>query len=245
MTALEPELLLRAYSVGVFPMADSRDDRSVYWVEPKRRAILPLDGFRLSRSLTKTIKSDRYRVTRDLEFAGVMRGCADRPETWISHGIEDAYLELHRRGHAHSVECWDAAGALVGGLYGVKLGRAFFGESMFSRGRDASKVALAALVARLRVGCFSLLDCQFITPHLASLGAIEVKRDLYVSLLTAAVTPAFGREASPALAAAPPAFDRLDAMSRETSASSSSSSSAAGSGSTPGKLIVQALGHTS
>ena len=242
MTApLEPDLLLRAYSVGVFPMADSRHDASVYWVEPKRRAILPLDGFQLSRSLAKTIRNDRFRVTRDADFAGVMEGCADRAETWISHGIEASYLELYRRGHAHSVECW-LGDRMVGGLYGVKLGGAFFGESMFSLERDASKVALAWLVARLRVGGYSLLDCQFITPHLASLGAIEIRRDLYVSLLSAAVAPAMAPRAAGAGPA--PSFDRLDAMLRERSPSSSASS-VSGSDATPGKLIAQLLGQTS
>ena len=187
MTApLEPDLLLRAYSVGVFPMADSRHDASVYWVEPKRRAILPLDGFQLSRSLAKTIRNDRFRVTRDADFAGVMEGCADRAETWISHGIEASYLELYRRGHAHSVECW-LGDRMVGGLYGVKLGGAFFGESMFSRETDASKVALVALVERLLERDFTLLDTQYQTPHLARFGAIEIPRREYERRLAAAL----------------------------------------------------------
>ncbi|RZM03090.1 MAG: leucyl/phenylalanyl-tRNA--protein transferase, partial [Sphingomonas sp.] len=176
MEMLDPQLVLGAYSVGVFPMADDRDAASVYWVEPRRRAILPLDGFRLSRSLRKRIVSDRFRVTVDTAFERVVQLCAEsvegRPETWINAGIERVFVTLHAMGFAHSVECWDGD-RLVGGLYGLALGRAFFGESMVSRATDASKVALAALVARLKAGGFTLLDCQFQTSHLESLGAIE------------------------------------------------------------------------
>jgi len=146
MGALDPRMVLGAYAVGVFPMADHRAADSVYWVEPKRRAILPLDGFRMSRSLRKTIAADRYRVTADTAFPAMIQLCAesaiDRPETWISGEIEAVFTALHRLGHAHSIECWDGD-RLVGGLYGLALGRAFFGESMVSRARDASKVALA------------------------------------------------------------------------------------------------------
>ncbi|RED15049.1 leucyl/phenylalanyl-tRNA--protein transferase [Parasphingopyxis lamellibrachiae] len=188
---LDPNMLLRAYAVGVFPMADSRDADEVFWVEPKMRAVLPLDGFQLSRSLAKTLKSDRFRVTRDTAFGEVVSACAeaqpDRPDTWINPAIESAYGELHRRQHAHSIECWQD-GKLVGGLYGVQLGRAFFGESMFSRVSNASKVALAHLVARMKTGGFALLDCQFMTDHLASLGAIEISKDDYTSLLDAALS---------------------------------------------------------
>lgn len=172
-------------------MADSRDADEVYWVEPKMRAILPLDGFQLSRSLAKTLRSDRFRVTRDTAFGQVVGACAetrpDRPDTWINPAIESAYGELHRRHHAHSIECWQD-GKLIGGLYGVRLGRAFFGESMFSRVSNASKVALAHLVARMKTGGFTLLDCQFMTDHLASLGAIEISKDDYTSLLDAALS---------------------------------------------------------
>ena len=186
MRPLDPNLLLRAYAAGIFPMADSRDAQSVYWVEPEMRGILPLDGFRLSHSLAKTVRSDRFAVTADRAFGRVIAACAeatpDRPATWINRQIETACSELHLRGHAHSIECWEGE-TLVGGLYGVSLGGAFFGESMFSRRRDASKVALAHLVARLRFGTYRLLDCQFITDHLASLGAIEIPRDDYVSVL--------------------------------------------------------------
>jgi leucyl/phenylalanyl-tRNA--protein transferase len=183
MAVLDPDLLLRAYSIGVFPMADSRDAREVFWVEPRRRAIIPLDDFRLSRSLRKIVRSGRFAVTSDTGFAQVVRHCADREETWINSGIEQSYNQLHSLGHAHSIECWQGED-LVGGLYGVKLGAAFFGESMFSLRADASKVALAWLVARLKVGGFRLLDCQFMTEHLRSLGAVEVTQKDYVSRLS-------------------------------------------------------------
>lgn len=183
---LDPALVVRAYGMGVFPMADSRDADAIYWVEPKLRGVLPLDGFHCARSLRKIILADRFRVTVDQDFAGILRLCAesaaDRPDTWINGAIERAFVELHRQGHAHSIECWDGD-RLAGGLYGLALGRAFFGESMVTRVRDASKVALAHLVARLKAGGFRLLDCQFITDHLASMGAIEIPRDDYVALL--------------------------------------------------------------
>jgi leucyl/phenylalanyl-tRNA--protein transferase len=193
MTWLDPKLVLGAYAVGVFPMADHRAADSIYWVEPKRRAILPLDGFHLSHSLRKTITSDRFRVTADTAFDRIIALCADaaadRPDTWINPGIERAFIDLHAMGYAHSIECWDED-RLVGGLYGLALGRAFFGESMVSRARDASKVALAWLVARLRIGGFELLDCQFQTDHLASLGAIEISRRDYLAGLSSAVNGA-------------------------------------------------------
>jgi leucyl/phenylalanyl-tRNA---protein transferase len=172
-------------------MADSRDAPSVYWVEPKTRAIMPLDGFHLSRSLKKTLLSGRFKTTVNRVFGEVVSLCAeaadDRPDTWINVQIERAVALLHARGHAHSVETWHD-GVLVGGLYGISLGRAFFGESMVSRATDASKVALAHLVARLRAGGFTLLDCQFQTSHLASLGAIEVSRADYISSLDGALS---------------------------------------------------------
>jgi len=169
-------------------MADSRDAAKVFWVEPRRRAIIPLDGFRLSHSLRKRVRSGVYTVTCDTAFAEVVEQCAARDETWINASIEQSYLRLHRLGHAHSVECW-ADGELVGGLYGVKLGGAFFGESMFSTRTDASKVALAWLVARLIAGGFKLLDCQFMTDHLRSLGAIEISQKDYLARLAAALSP--------------------------------------------------------
>lgn len=198
MTALDPQLVLGAYAVGVFPMADHRDAAGVYWVEPKERAILPLDTFRPSRSLRKTITADRFRVTADAAFEAVIELCAEatgnRPETWINRGIEEVFVTLHRLGHAPSIECWDGE-RLVGGLYGLALGRAFFGESMVSRATDASKVALAWLVARLKAGGFTLLDCQFQTDHLASLGAIEISRRDYLALLGEALGAAGGAAA--------------------------------------------------
>ena len=190
--AIDLDLLLKAYASGIFPMADARDDPDVFWVEPKARAVIPLDNFQMSRSLRKTIRSDRFRVTADTAFADVIDICAtqaaDRKETWINAEIEEAFVQLHQLGHAHSIECWQAdettgEDRLVGGLYGLAIGGAFCGESMFSRSRDASKVALAWLVARLNVGGFELLDCQFMTDHLASLGAIEISQDEYVNKL--------------------------------------------------------------
>ena len=186
---IDPDLLMRAYRMGVFPMADARDDPEVFWVEPRMRAILPLDGFRLSASLAKALRRDRYTVTCNRGFDAVVAACAEsapgRSETWISGRIAASYRALHRRGCAHSIECW-RDGDLVGGLYGVGFDRVFCGESMFSRARDASKVALAWLVAALRNGGAELLDCQFITPHLASLGAIEISQADYLARLRAA-----------------------------------------------------------
>lgn len=186
---IDPLVLLQAYSIGVFPMADDRDAEEVYWVEPKRRAIMPLDGFHLSHSLSRTIRRDHFRVTANRAFAQIVALCAqaapDRPSTWINHQIEQAYGYLHEHGFAHSIEVWEGD-ELVGGLYGVALGRAFFGESMVSRRTDASKVALAWLVARLRVGGFTLLDCQFMTDHLRTMGAEEISQRDYLQLLGAA-----------------------------------------------------------
>src|SRR5690348_4928384 len=183
---LTPELLLQAYRAGVFPMAERRNDPNLFWVSPDARGILPLDGFHLPKRLARTIRSDRFTVTIDTAFREVMQLCAapapDRDESWINAEILSLYTALHQKGHAHSVECW-REGKLVGGLYGVKIGAAFFGESMFSRERDASKVALAHLVARLKAGGFRLLDTQFITSHLAQFGAIEIPRDTYLVLL--------------------------------------------------------------
>lgn len=191
MHPLTPELLLKAYAVGVFPMADRRDAEDVYWVEPKRRGILPLGAFHLPRRLARTLRQDRFEVSADRDFMGVISGCAQpaagRGETWINDAIIEAYAALARRGQAHSIEVW-REGRLVGGLYGVELGAAFFGESMFSLERDASKVALAHLVARLRMGGFTLLDTQFLTTHLAQFGTIEIGREPYRALLSDAVS---------------------------------------------------------
>ena len=178
MTPLTPDLLLSAYRQGVFPMAEGRDDPAVFWVDPRRRGNVPLAGFPLSRSLARTIRRGRFAWTLDAAFAEVVDGCAAREETWISGTIRDLYAALHRRGAGRSVEVWEGD-ALVGGVYGVAIGGAFFGESMFSRRTDASKVALAVLVERLRAGGFRLLDAQFLSPHLASLGAVEVSRAEY------------------------------------------------------------------
>lgn len=194
MSRLDPRLLLQCYAAGIFPMADSRDAAELFWVEPRNRAIIPLERFHMSRSLKRTIRSGRFQVTRDRDFASVIAACANREETWINAEIESAMLALHASGHAHSIEVWHANSQsgergqeLVGGVYGVRLGRAFFGESMFSTMTDASKVALAWLVARLKVGGFTLLDCQFMTDHLASLGAVSVSRTDYLTLLSAAL----------------------------------------------------------
>jgi leucyl/phenylalanyl-tRNA--protein transferase len=183
---ITPDILLRAYSIGLFPMAESRESESLFWVEPDARGVFPLDGLKVSRSLAKTLRSDAFEVVADRDFAAVMRGCAARDKTWINAEILRVYGELFARGHAHSVEVY-LRGALVGGLYGVSLGAAFFGESMFHLARDASKVALVHLVARLRRGGFQLLDAQFVTPHLAGLGAVEISREDYRERLTAAI----------------------------------------------------------
>lgn len=184
---LTPDLVLRAYGVGVFPMADRVDAPDVYWVDPRRRGILPLDGFHLSRSLKRRLLRGDHQVTIDTAFGAVLDGCADRPETWINGTIHDLFSQLHRLGHAHSIEVW-RDGVLIGGLYGLRLGSAFFGESMFSRQRDGSKIALAYLVARLRAGGFTLLDTQFTSPHLESLGAESISRAHYHRLLAEALT---------------------------------------------------------
>ncbi|HKR91121.1 leucyl/phenylalanyl-tRNA--protein transferase [Novosphingobium sp.] len=200
---IEPEMLMLAYRSGIFPMADNREDPEIFWVEPRLRAILPLDGFRLSRSLARTLRRGRFTVTCDAAFSRVMDECAaprrgveaeeegdDNGRSWISHRIQASYENLHRLRRAHSLECWqegsDGRRRLVGGLYGVGFDRVFCGESMFSRVPDASKVALAWLVAALRRGGGVLLDCQFITPHLMSLGAVEIAQKRYLALLRAA-----------------------------------------------------------
>lgn len=175
---LTAEHLLRGYAMGIFPMAQSRDDPEVHWVDPRRRGVLPLDGFHISRSLARRIRRGGYEATADTAFAEVLRACADRDETWINPVIFGLYMDLHRAGFAHAQEIW-RGGRLVGGVYGVVLGRAFFGESMFSAETDGSKLALAHLVARLRAGGFVLFDTQFLTPHLASLGGIEISRADY------------------------------------------------------------------
>ncbi|WP_299149299.1 leucyl/phenylalanyl-tRNA--protein transferase [uncultured Tateyamaria sp.] len=175
---LTPELLLQGYASGIFPMAESRDDPEIFWVDPKMRGVLPLDRFHLSRSLTRDMRRTDWRLRIDTAFEAVVDGCADRIDTWINPDIYRLYLELHQIGHAHSFEIWNGA-QLVGGVYGVTLGTAFFGESMFSRATNGSKMALAAAVDHLSRAKFTLFDTQFITPHLASLGAIEITRAAY------------------------------------------------------------------
>lgn len=183
---LVPEILLRAYATGIFPMAESRDHDELFWVDPSRRGVLPLDGFHISRSLARRIRRAEYSVSLNQDFEGVLDACADRPNTWISHEIQALYSNLFALGHAHSLEIWQDE-TLSGGVYGVTLGGAFFGESMFSRRTDASKLALAHLVNHLRRCGFVLFDTQFLTPHLARLGAIEISRATYKSHLNDAL----------------------------------------------------------
>jgi leucyl/phenylalanyl-tRNA--protein transferase len=249
---IDPELLMLAYRSGIFPMADHRDDPDVFWVEPRKRAILPLDGFHLSHSLARTLRRGRFSVTCNAAFGDVMAACAapriekDRRggsgESWISHRIAASYQRLHELGQAHSIECW-RDGELVGGLYGVGFDRVFCGESMFSRVPDASKVALAWLVAALRRAGAQLLDCQFITAHLASLGAVEISQRRYVVLVRAAQASYSGvglaegvedgrAEGEGAALGLPAGFAALLA---EAEASSSS----------PGNFIAQSLTQTS
>ncbi|WP_324826600.1 leucyl/phenylalanyl-tRNA--protein transferase [Qipengyuania zhejiangensis] len=220
--AIPPQLLLRAYRAGVFPMADHRSDEEVYWVEPRERAVFPLDGFRVSQSLKKALRQDRFRVTCDRNFAAVIATCAEpreeHAESWISHRIEDSYNALHQAGHAHSIECWQGQ-ELVGGLYGVAFDRVFCGESMFSRADNASKVALAWLIAAMRDAGYKLLDCQFMTEHLASLGAVAIPQAQYLGLLKSAA----GR----------PTMTIPASIARYSDSPS------------PGKLIVQSLTQTS
>jgi leucyl/phenylalanyl-tRNA---protein transferase len=187
---ITPQILLKAYSIGLFPMAEDADDPTLFWMDPKERGIFPLTGLIVSRSLAKSVRSNRYEIRVDHDFDAVIAGCAtaaaDRPCTWINGRIRRLYRELFDAGAVHTVEAYDND-QLVGGLYGVSLGAAFFGESMFHRARDASKVALVHLVARLRHGHFKLLDTQFVTPHLASLGAVSISRDRYHELLQDAI----------------------------------------------------------
>jgi len=190
MIEFSPELVLKAYACGVFPMSECKDDPSVFWVDPDWRGVIPLDAFHLPRRLARTVRSGKFQITVNKDFDQVIRKCSEstpkRVESWINGGIVEVYNELHHQGNAHSVECWRGK-QLVGGLYGVSLGAAFFGESMFSRERDASKVALVHLVERLRAGGYTLLDTQFVTPHLSNFGAIELPRGTYLEQLRAAL----------------------------------------------------------
>ncbi len=250
---IAPELLMLAYRGGIFPMADHRDDPDIFWVEPRKRAILPLDGLKVSRSLARALRRERFRVTCNAAFGQVLGECAaPRPgedkgedeggESWISRRIAASYMRLHELGHAHSIECW-RDDRLVGGLYGVGFDRVFCGESMFSRMPDASKVALCWLVAAMRAGGFALLDCQFMTPHLESLGAIEITQAHYVRLLKAAQrsapSPEAGEDAGDGdgdgdgeAVALPAAFAALPGEAEGVSSS-------------PGNFIAQSLTQTS
>ncbi|MGB7372960.1 leucyl/phenylalanyl-tRNA--protein transferase [Pontixanthobacter sp.] len=230
------DLLLLAYRSGIFPMADSRDDPEIFWVEPRERATFPIDSFRMARSLRKVVRQGRYRVTCNTAFADVVAACAaprpDHPDSWINHRIAASYVALHDIGHAHSVECWDGD-TLIGGLYGVSFDRVFCGESMFSRADNASKVALVWLIALLKHAGYAVLDCQFMTAHLASLGAVVMSQQDYCAHIAKASGPA--------------------AMSlHEAYVSLLSGGGAAGSGAedaggdaSPGKLIAHSLTHTS
>ncbi|MGE0213471.1 MAG: leucyl/phenylalanyl-tRNA--protein transferase [Parvibaculaceae bacterium] len=190
MSTITPQILLKAYAAGIFPMAESAEDNALYWIEPEQRGVIPLDGFRISHSLAKRVRQRNFDIRIDHDFAAVIDACAeqtsDRRSTWINGRIKALYNQLHRLGCCHTVECW-RQGRLVGGLYGVRLGGVFFGESMFSRARDASKVALVHLVARLNAGGFRLLDTQFVTEHLKRFGAEELPKDAYHLLLESAL----------------------------------------------------------
>lgn len=266
---VDPGLLMLAYRNGIFPMADHRDDPEIFWVEPRKRAILPLDRFDLSRSLARTLRRGRFAVTCNQAFAEVMEACAGprRPspdgsgESWISHRLAATYQNLHSLGHAHSIECWQTAAdgtpVLVGGLYGVGFDRAFCGESMFSHATDASKVALAWLVAALRRGNVTLLDCQFITSHLASLGAVEITQNRYIELLQAAQQSyASGSAGAAAGAGAGAAGAAAGAAAAEAAGAGAVlglpdafaallDDAAAGSSSSPGNFIAHSLTQTS
>ena len=255
---IDPQLLMLAYRSGIFPMADSRDDPEIFWVEPRQRAILPLDGFHCSRSLARTLRRGRFEVTCDEAFEAVMNSCAaprrESEETWISGRIASSYRALHADGQAHSIECWetgeDGARRLVGGLYGVGFDRVFCGESMFSTVPDASKVALAWLVAALRRAGCELLDCQFMTDHLASLGAVEIPQARYLALLRAAQRPpssttGASSPASGASGAAAAAGDGVSLGLPEGFALLLGEAKAAGSSSSPGNFIAQSLTQTS
>ena len=261
---IPPDMLMLAYRSGIFPMADSRDDPEVFWVEPRSRAILPLDGFHCSRSLARTLRRGHFTVTCNTAFAQVMEHCAaprttigsnadDSGESWISRRIFASYVALHQLGHAHSIECW-RDGKLVGGLYGVGFDRVFCGESMFSRESDASKVALAWLVAALRRCGAELLDCQFITPHLASLGTVEISQEQYVGLLKAAQRPYSLGAALGAGAGADLGSGVSDAAGAAFAAGAPLAlpagfaalvAAAGGSSSSPGNFIAQSLTQTS
>ena len=245
---IAPDMLLLGYRGGIFPMADARDDPEIFWVEPRWRAILPLDGFHLSRSLAKILRRGTFEVTCDGAFAEVLDHCAaprrDTADTWISQRIAATYRTMHTRGWAHSVECW-RDGKLVGGLYGVGFDRVFCGESMFSLEPDASKVALAWLVAAMRRGGYELLDCQFMTGHLASLGAVEISQNEYQLRLADAQRAAIGTGEGAVFGAGEGVGDGLALPLPEAFAALVGDAAAAGSSSSPGNFIAQSLTQTS
>ncbi|MGZ2257412.1 leucyl/phenylalanyl-tRNA--protein transferase [Roseobacter sp. A03A-229] len=205
---LTPDVLMQGYATGIFPMAEHRDDPEIFWVDPQRRGVMPLDGFHASRSLRRAMRNTPFHITIDQDFEGVVEGCADRIDTWINEEIRSLYITLHQTGKAHSLEVWEGS-ALVGGVYGVVLGAAFFGESMFSRRPNASKIALACLVDRLVEGGFKLFDTQFLTDHLASLGGLEVSRATYHRALAVA-------QEMPASFTAPPMRSPQEVVQRMT-----------------------------
>ena len=234
---IDPALLLLAYRSGIFPMADARDDPEIFWVEPQRRAVLPLNGFHCSHSLAKVLRRGTFAVTCNQAFAAVIEACADlrrdTGETWISSRIARSYIAMHEAGQAHSIECWQD-GALLGGLYGVGFDRVFCGESMFSRASEGSKVALAWLVSALRRAGCELLDCQFMTGHLASLGAAEISQTEYLERLRAAQRPGAAADGDGAGLGLAAGFAAL-----------LGDAAAAGLSSSPGNFIAQSLTHTS
>lgn len=257
---IDPKILLLAYRSGIFPMSDARDDPEVFWIEPRLRAMLPLDNFRLSRSLARTLRRGRFRVTCNTAFAQVMDHCAaprsgDEAGSWISHRIQASYEQLHALGHAHSIECWQdfdsAPPRLVGGLYGVGFDRVFCGESMFSLERDSSKVALAWLVAALRRARAELLDCQFMTEHLERMGAVDIPQERYLALLKAAQRPYVAAASAPAGGLGtldgdgPGAVGDAPLPLPESFGLLLGEAAGAGFASSPGKFIAQALTQTS
>jgi leucyl/phenylalanyl-tRNA--protein transferase len=245
---ITPQVLLKAYACGIFPMAESAEDNALYWIEPERRGILPLNGMHVPKRLARTIRSGVFAVKIDRNFEAVIDGCAaprsGRRSTWINGRIRGLYRELFALGHCHTVEVWQE-GALVGGLYGVHLGRAFFGESMFSRARDASKIALVYLVARLIYGGFTLLDTQFVTGHLARFGAIEVSRDEFQRLLEGALGGGFAHGSGSAGAAGSPGGGGMASAGASAGGPSAGAASAGGASpagaSAPGAAAFSAL----
>ncbi len=246
MTPPEPplsaDMLLRAYAMGIFPMAEARDNPHIHWVDPRHRGILPIGGPHISASLARRIRRGGFEVSANRDFAGVLAACAEREETWINAQIAQLYIELHHAGHAHSLEVWQD-NRLVGGVYGVALGQAFFGESMFSRERDASKLALAFLLHRLRAGGFVLFDTQFLTPHLASLGAIEISRADYHHRLELAL--AGHARFDPPGYAPPQSIGASGSTGGSATGSASTASSGNGSGGSADSGTRQRSGQTS